>query len=565
MRKVGEYELIQKIGAGGMGEVWMAKRAVLGGAKVYAVKLLAGQHANAERQRELFVREARISCAMEHQNIVGVLEAAEHEGEAFMVMQWVDGMNLGQLMKALSQDHAALSLRATAFVVGQILRGLSYAHTLMLEGGQRGVIHRDISPQNVLLSVSGEVKLADFGVARVVAEETSGELRGKLGYLAPEQLQGGKLDARVDLYGVGVLLHELADGQRYRQARDHNHMYGLVMRGELAPLRKTKLPAELEQLRRGLLAPDPASRIASAAEALELLATWPGYADASLELARSVGKYAGVDAPRSGIHAAASASASYQATSDPAALTRTSTAAPSVSAPGESSLSAAVTRTSVPAEPAQERPLAARGRAWFVPAALAGALIAVAGAYGLVSEEQAATETSERTPRATVQADAASPEASEPATPAAKVGPMPTPAHELAAEPPVEAERAAQAQPGPAQTDSVVHERAGQPQEQASGPTPTPAPKSKATKPGVVDMHAGPYNFAYLKVGGRRLLLEPSERGIKLKPGRHRVSVSFELDGKSGFERAGSITVEPGKRYELRLKKPLALSFRVKR
>jgi tRNA A-37 threonylcarbamoyl transferase component Bud32 len=302
LKRLGEYELLRKIGSGGMAEVWMGRRAAMAGAsKAVAIKLLARDVLDDPTYRQMFLDEARLSMLLTNSNVVQVFDVGEVHGECFMVMEWVDGLNLSELSHKMLREGERMPVVLAAHVVGEVLRALAYAHGLHHEGSKATIVHRDVSPQNVLVSVSGEVKLADFGVARLAREETSGlHVKGKLRYMAPEQLRGRSREPTVDLYAVGAILHELLAGERFRQTRDEADLYAMVLSGEHPPL-GVEVPAELDELRKRLLEPDPAKRIQTADEALELLHGWPGYRNSSLALGKLARRWVGVGAPRSGI------------------------------------------------------------------------------------------------------------------------------------------------------------------------------------------------------------------------------------------------------------------------
>src|SRR5690606_23035253 len=154
-----------------MAEVWMAHRALLGAKKTGAVKLLAPNLASMPKYREMFLDEARLSMLLNHSNIVQVFDVGEDRGECFMAMEWIDGANLAEVQAALWTLGLTMPVSVTMYVVGEVLRALDYAHNLMHEGAAT-VVHRDVSPANIMLSRAGEVKLTDFGVARFGTEET---------------------------------------------------------------------------------------------------------------------------------------------------------------------------------------------------------------------------------------------------------------------------------------------------------------------------------------------------------------------------------------------------------
>jgi len=302
-RRLGDCELLKKIGSGGMAEVWMGRKGKVGGvSKAVAVKLMAGALAADPRYRRMFLEEARVSMMLTHSNIVQVFDVGQEGAYGYLVMEWVDGLNLAQIGQLMRESNAILPLHVTAHVIGELARALAYAHTVTNEGASLGVVHRDVSPQNVLISVSGEVKLTDFGVARVAHEDTSGlHVKGKLRYMAPEQLAGRGTAPTVDLYALGAVLHELLDGRKFRDDVEDVQLYAQVVGGVVPALANPDIPNELGELRLALLEPDPNRRLQSADAVLDMLSKWPGYRNAAAELAKLCRRYSGVKAPRSGL------------------------------------------------------------------------------------------------------------------------------------------------------------------------------------------------------------------------------------------------------------------------
>jgi serine/threonine protein kinase len=308
MKRVGEYELVREIGSSETGSVWQAKRTALGGAmKLAAVKLFRTESDETAVGHETLLAEARLSMLLNYRNVVQVFDAGVEDGHGYLVMEWVDGLSLSRLLDAMQRRGSVASPVLTAYVVGEILRGLAYAQTITHSGAPLGIVHRSITPDTVLVSVAGEVKLTDFGVAAVGEDEESRpRVARKLRYRAPEQLRRGAREPAVDLYAVGAILHELLDGRPFRGAFDEDELEGFVIEGVVPPLRNPDaVPDQLDALRVGLLQADPERRIGRAKEALKKLMQWPGYRDASAELAELCGAYMGVSAPRSGVHASA--------------------------------------------------------------------------------------------------------------------------------------------------------------------------------------------------------------------------------------------------------------------
>ncbi|KIG17188.1 serine/threonine protein kinase [Enhygromyxa salina] len=272
-----------------MGEVWVGRRAHQTGAyKTVAIKLLTPERAHDEASQRMFDDEARLSMLLCNSNIVQVFDVGEDAGVHYMAMEWVDGMNLDELSSTLRERDETLPLSVVGYIVGEILKALAYAHEFVHEGHERTIVHRDVSAHNVMISVAGEVKLMDFGIARVASEETSGiHVKGKLRYMPPEQLRGDARAPTIDLFAVGAILHELLDGQRFRSGVvDEARLYGMVLDGEVPPLTcaSERVPGEVEVLRSHLLRADATERIQSAREAHRCLSVWSGYRDAKFEL-----------------------------------------------------------------------------------------------------------------------------------------------------------------------------------------------------------------------------------------------------------------------------------------
>ncbi|MBX7082043.1 MAG: protein kinase [Nannocystaceae bacterium] len=336
---VGGYELLREIGRGGMAEVWVARKAGSSAGKFVAIKMILPHYCGDERYSRMFATEAQVASPLSHSNIVQVFDEGEDHGRSYLVMEWVDGTDLSRfepLMLELQQRDPYLRLRATAYIVGQVLHGLGYAHALSDHDGQQlGIVHRDISPHNVLVSVSGDVKVTDFGIAHRMIDETAGvDVKGKLRYMPTEQLAGRSHAPTVDLFAVGAILHELLDGRRFRHdADDHIALYHSVISGRVPELSVTDVPPELEALRVALLQPEARDRPQSAEQALVMLKRWSGYAEMKTELAALCQQVTGVARPRTGpmLQAAAprptvSASAPSQPSvaAPPRELTRTS-------------------------------------------------------------------------------------------------------------------------------------------------------------------------------------------------------------------------------------------------
>ncbi len=201
-----------------MGQVWAARlRGARGFHKLVAIKTLLSMRGEEERMESLLLEEARIASLIHHSNVVQTLELGEHEGTLYLVMEWVDGEPLSVVLAAARQC-GGIPLLVAVNLVGQTLRGLQAAHELRDDNGAPlGVVHRDVTPHNVLVSYSGSAKLLDFGIAQAEgqrsSERGSSQVQGKLAYMAPEQILGSAVDQRSDLFAVGILLYLLTTGR----------------------------------------------------------------------------------------------------------------------------------------------------------------------------------------------------------------------------------------------------------------------------------------------------------------------------------------------------------------
>ncbi|MBL8613727.1 MAG: serine/threonine protein kinase, partial [Myxococcales bacterium] len=203
-----------------MALVWLARFGgkLAGFEKLVVVKTILPQYAQDPRFQRMFLDEARIAARIEHPNVARILDVGEERGTYYIVMEWVDGDSLSKLMRACDEARQPMPLGAALQIAADVCLGLEAAHTLCDAAGEPlGVVHRDVSPQNVLIGPAGEAKLIDFGVAkardRMAQDTTAGQLKGKLRYMSPEQAKGGNLDGRADVWSVGALLYEMLTGE----------------------------------------------------------------------------------------------------------------------------------------------------------------------------------------------------------------------------------------------------------------------------------------------------------------------------------------------------------------
>jgi len=212
--RLGPYELLRRLATGGMAEVYLARRAGPHGfQKLVAVKRILPQFARDLDFVAMFVDEARVCARLGHPNIVQVFDFGEQDGELYMAMEYVDGTTAARLVRAAAGQGEDLPIDVCLHITLSILRALEYAHNARDdEGKPLALVHRDVSPGNVLIDRTGAVKLTDFGIARAAEIERrtdAGQLKGKLGYMSPEQVVGRELDARSDVFTLGIVLAEM--------------------------------------------------------------------------------------------------------------------------------------------------------------------------------------------------------------------------------------------------------------------------------------------------------------------------------------------------------------------
>ena len=272
--RFGDYFVATRIGAGAMGVVDAAyQRGPLGG-RLVALKRIAAAFSNDPSVQQRFLREASILTRLEHPNVVRTYEVGEAGGEAFIAMELLEGATVSQLQRATSER---LPLGMALRIVHDALRGLHAAHELRGPGGRAlGLVHQDISPQNLHVAYEGTTRILDFGVARLTAVDASrtDSIRGKPCYLAPEQLSLGSIDRRADLFAMGIILHELLTGAYLFPRVTLDAAYAAILWGTIHPPRATHpdVPEEIDAVACRALARDPAARFETAEEMRHALA-----------------------------------------------------------------------------------------------------------------------------------------------------------------------------------------------------------------------------------------------------------------------------------------------------
>ncbi len=273
---LGPYELVQRIATGGMAEVYLAHRqGPHGFQKRVAVKRILPQMACDADFVAMFIDEARVCARLTHPNIVQVFDFGEQDGELYMAMEYVDGTTGARLIRAAAAKGEELPLEVPLHIALSVLRALHCAHNARDDNNKRlHLVHRDVSPGNVLIDRSGAVKLTDFGIARAVEIERrtdAGQLKGKLGYMSPEQVVGRELDARSDLFTVGIVLAELVTLRPLFAGGNEMDVLVRIRDADLSAIERSshRVPDDIRAILYKALARDRAMRYGSAAEFLE--------------------------------------------------------------------------------------------------------------------------------------------------------------------------------------------------------------------------------------------------------------------------------------------------------
>src|SRR5882724_2868307 len=271
-KRLADFEIIRRLGAGGMAEVFLAKkRGAEGTFKLLVLKRILPAYGSSRRFRTMFAEEAQLATRLNHPNIVQVYDFQDYGEEGQLLsMEYVEGPDLRKLMRAAQGKGQRVPPYVSAYVISEIAKGLHYAHERKDEAGKPiDIVHRDVSPQNMLLSFDGAVKIADFGIASAnLFREEPGVLKGKTAYMSPEQARGERVTRRTDIYSLGVVFHELLTGRALHGTAEGQDLLEAVRAGRVEPPSTfvRELPAELEEIVMKLLARDPAERYQTARE-----------------------------------------------------------------------------------------------------------------------------------------------------------------------------------------------------------------------------------------------------------------------------------------------------------
>ena len=264
MQRIGPYILQRKVARGGMAELFLADYVRRDGfRRKVAVKRILPHLAGNKDFIKMFTREARLAALLQHPNIVQIFDYGKIENAYFIAMEYIDGKDLGEIISAMNQG---LTVEQTVFIILQICKGLDYSHTKRDDKGKAfHIVHRDISPQNMLISYQGEVKISDFGISKARSEPSltqAGVVKGKLAYLSPEQALGESINQQADIYALGLVFYETLTGKRVYKFSSDIEAIRTIPKKDIDPLIKSMpdLPEEVNRIVMKCLEKDKDSR-----------------------------------------------------------------------------------------------------------------------------------------------------------------------------------------------------------------------------------------------------------------------------------------------------------------
>ena len=273
IEQFGKYLLLEKIAVGGMAEVYLAKSSGANGlSKFVAVKRILPQFSNNDEFIEMFKEEAKVAINLNNSNVVSIYDFGVERLQFYIVMEYVEGRNLRQILNELKKANKGISIEQAVFIVKEAAAGLDHAHrcTDSKTGKPLNITHRDMSPQNIMISFEGEAKVIDFGIAKAEKESEAtkaGTLKGKFAYMSPEQAEGMPIDPRTDVFALGIILWELLANDRLFTGSNEAAILRKVRDCHVPPIRKINplVPAELERIVMKALAKDKNIRYQTAA------------------------------------------------------------------------------------------------------------------------------------------------------------------------------------------------------------------------------------------------------------------------------------------------------------
>lgn len=274
IEQFGKYILLEKLASGGMAEVYLAKSVGANGVnKFLAIKRILPQFSENTEFINMFKEEAKIAVNLNHGNVVSIYDFGIEDKQFYLVMEYVEGKNLRQMLNELKKANLELSIEQILYLVKEVAAGLDHAHRCIdgATGKPLNITHRDMSPQNIMLSYEGEIKVIDFGIAKAetqVEATKAGTLKGKFGYMSPEQAEGYAIDSRTDVFSLGIILWELLANERLFAGGNEAAILRKIRECQIPPISKfnPSVPRELEAIVLKALAKDKSLRYQKASD-----------------------------------------------------------------------------------------------------------------------------------------------------------------------------------------------------------------------------------------------------------------------------------------------------------
>ncbi|AHZ83536.1 protein kinase [Bdellovibrio bacteriovorus] len=273
VEQFGKYILLERLAAGGMAEVYLSKSTgAVGVNKFVAIKRILPQYSDHQDFIEMFKEEAKIAVNLNHGNVVSIYDFGVERAQFFLVMEYVEGRNLRQILNELKKTNTQFTIEQIVYMIKEVAAGLDHAHRCIdgTTGKPLNIVHRDMSPQNIMVSFEGEVKIIDFGIAKAETQmeaTKAGTLKGKYGYMSPEQADGQSIDPRTDIFSMGIVLWELLANDRLFTSNSEAAILRKIRECQVPSIRKINpsVPPELERIVNKALAKDKSLRYQTAA------------------------------------------------------------------------------------------------------------------------------------------------------------------------------------------------------------------------------------------------------------------------------------------------------------
>lgn len=273
VEQFGKYILLERLAAGGMAEVYLSKSTgAVGVNKFVAIKRILPQYSDHQEFIEMFKEEAKIAVNLNHGNVVSIYDFGVEKSQFFLVMEYVEGRNLRQILNELKKSNTQFTIEQIVYMIKEVAAGLDHAHRCIdgTTGRPLNIVHRDMSPQNIMVSFEGEVKIIDFGIAKAETQleaTKAGTLKGKYGYMSPEQADGQSIDPRTDIFSMGIVLWELLANDRLFTSNSEAAILRKIRECQVPSIRKINpsIPPELERIVNKALAKDRSLRYQTAA------------------------------------------------------------------------------------------------------------------------------------------------------------------------------------------------------------------------------------------------------------------------------------------------------------